>query len=104
MDTDCTGAAPGRHVQKGTAARDAAILECRHPREDAVHKTPTSPGTVLCPICRRPLTWAPDRWLGTFGCERCGQFSDFGSAAQSPRRAPVTLRGFAGPDDAFRKS
>jgi len=66
--------------------------------------TPTSPGTVLCPICRRPLTWAPDRWLATFECERCGQFSDFGSAAQSARKVPATLHGHAGPDDIFRKS
>ena len=66
--------------------------------------TPTSPGTVLCPICRRPLTWAPDRWLATFECERCGQFSDFASAAQSARKVPATLHRHAGSDDVFRKS
>jgi endogenous inhibitor of DNA gyrase (YacG/DUF329 family) len=66
--------------------------------------TPSTPGTVLCPICRRPLTWAPDRWLATFACDRCGQFSDFSSAALSPRKVPATLTGMAGPDDGFRRS
>jgi len=74
-------------------------------RRNAVHSlTPVNRGSVLCPICRRPLTWAPDRWLGTFECERCGQFSDFGTVAESRRRAPTTLRGFGGPDDLIRKS
>src|SRR5438093_86377 len=107
LDCTATGRRRGREAEAGKrtnrclsdAARAAAILECRQPREDAVHNTPTSPGTVLCPICRRPLTWAPDRWLGTFDCERCGEFSDFASAAHSPRRLPITLRGFDGPDD-----
>ncbi len=66
--------------------------------------TPSTPGTVLCPICRRPLTWACDRWLATFECDRCGQFLDFRSAALSPRKFPAMLTGMAGPDDAFRRS
>ena len=64
---------------------------------------PSARGVVQCPICGRPLTWAPDRWLGTFECVRCGQFSDFASAAESSRRATATLRRFGGPDDRFPK-
>jgi endogenous inhibitor of DNA gyrase (YacG/DUF329 family) len=66
--------------------------------------TPATPGIVLCPICRRPLTWASDRWLATFECDRCGQFSDFASAALSTRKVPTTLTGMASAHDALRRS
>lgn len=65
--------------------------------------TPSTPDIALCPICRRPLTWAPDRWLGTFECDRCGVFSDFSGQTQSPRPFPTTLAGLAGPVDALRR-
>jgi|RhiMetdeSRZDD1v2_1073273.scaffolds.fasta_scaffold293763_7 endogenous inhibitor of DNA gyrase (YacG/DUF329 family) len=65
--------------------------------------TPSTPGTLLCPICRRPLRWAPDRWMATFECDRCGQFSDFASAALSSRKAAAALAGRASAHDARRK-
>lgn len=66
--------------------------------------TPSTPDTVLCPICRRPLRQAPDRWLETFECNRCGEFSDFSSAMRAPRIFPTTLGGLIGPVDALRRS
>ena len=39
----------------------------------------------LCPYCGRQLRWIPMRWFGrgTFECERCGEFPDFGPSAHA---------------------
>jgi hypothetical protein len=66
---------------------------------------PGPSGVVLCPICHRPLRWAPDRWLATFDCDRCGQFPDFSSTpsarrAQSWRSSPLSEKLPYEPSDA----
>jgi len=95
--------ARNRRVLNETARSGAASIDCPQTRI-AVHSlTPSTPGTVLCPICRRPLTLPPDRWLATFEGDRWGRLLDFDTAALSPRKVPATLTGLAGPDDAFRR-
>jgi len=41
--------------------------------------------------------------MATFECDRCGQFSDFASAALSSRKAAAALAGRASAHDARRK-
>jgi endogenous inhibitor of DNA gyrase (YacG/DUF329 family) len=47
---------------------------------------------IPCPICGRPLRWTGARWLASFECDRCGQFSDFGDASRSPAQSRHSSR------------
>jgi endogenous inhibitor of DNA gyrase (YacG/DUF329 family) len=48
--------------------------------------------SVACPICGKPLKSVDDRWLSAFECERCGQFTDFGTMSPSAERRRQLVR------------
>jgi hypothetical protein len=56
----------------------------------------TSPESLACPICQRPLRRINVSMLSALECEQCGPFSDFeGSSARS--RGTGSVPGTGGP-------
>jgi len=78
-----------------------AYARCAGPL--SVHDGPVAPSTPIAfPYWGNLRKWAPDRRLGVFECEGCGQFSDFGSASLTSRHLSAARRHQIDADDESR--
>jgi hypothetical protein len=58
----------------------------------------TTPESLACPICQRPLRRTSDRMLSALECEQCGSFSDFNRGSARGRTGGDPSRDDPGSD------